>query len=180
MMQSTPKLESLSHPDKKTFKNWLEERTPRQLEKITASVLETDIHRTRTTDYSNDNGFDVEVYRVNKERPFGELVGLIQVKHHSSTVGAPTVRDIVGAASGEAAPEAWVVTSSSFTGPAYDYQERVNSTTRGVSNIYVELIDSNDLYEWVKGKNDWWILDAYSERGETIDDHRLFNDPSQW
>jgi len=60
-----------------------------------------------TTDYPNDGGFDVIVYRECKETYRGEPAGLIQVKHQSDTVGAPTVQKIVGATVGEGFLEAW-------------------------------------------------------------------------
>ena len=111
--------------------------TSRQFERLVEDVYSHLGYRTRLTQQTWDDGYDV----VLLERSSGEQI-LVECKRYTTghNVGVNVVRQILGVQLVSGVHRAKIVTTTRFTDPAKDVSETVN---QGVSGYELELVDAD-------------------------------------
>lgn len=116
---NTELLEMLSkHPD------YLYQLSSRKFEEVVAEIMIRMGYAIELTPSTHDGGKDIYVAHKNN---LGSFLYLIECKQYSPTqkVGVKVVRDLYGVVSSENATCGIIVTTSYFTKPAKDFQEKI-------------------------------------------------------
>lgn len=92
--------------------NEIDRMNGHQFEAYLGALFEKLGYQTEVTQASNDFGADLILYSQNRKI-------VVQAKRYTATVGVSSVQEIAGARNYYNAQEAWVVTNSSFSKPAY-------------------------------------------------------------
>ncbi len=88
---------------------------PNEFETWSGMLFELMGYRVENTQDGADHGIDLEVAN-NRVR-----YGLVQCKRYRGTVGEPTVRDLYGTMTHEAADYGWLVTTGGISRQAHDW-----------------------------------------------------------
>ena len=89
--------------------------SPREFEKLVATLFKANGHQAQVLGGSSDHGVDILILSSDNEK------WIVQCKRYSGSVGEPVVRDLYGAMSHEGAQRAYLVTTGSFTTQAQEW-----------------------------------------------------------
>lgn len=89
--------------------------SPREFEKLVATLFKANGHQAQVLGGSSDHGIDILVLSDEKEK------WIVQCKRYNGSVGEPVVRDLYGAMGHEGAQRAYLVTTGSFTTQAQEW-----------------------------------------------------------
>lgn len=89
--------------------------SPREFEKLVATLFKANGHQAQVLGGSSDHGVDILVLSDEKEK------WIVQCKRYNGSVGEPVVRDLYGAMGHEGAQRAFLVTTGSFTTQAQEW-----------------------------------------------------------
>ena len=89
--------------------------SPREFEKLVATLFKANGHQAQVLGGSSDHGVDILILSSDNEK------WIVQCKRYSGSVGEPVVRDLYGAMGHEGAQRAYLVTTGSFTTQAQEW-----------------------------------------------------------
>jgi hypothetical protein len=114
---------------------------PRLFEELVAELLSRDGLQVELTPTTRDGGRDILAYLPRK---FGNLLCYVECKRYAADkpVSVQIVRQLYGVVEEKKASAGLIVTTSRFTGPARDFEERISNR--------MSLRDFQSLAEWVR------------------------------
>ncbi len=89
--------------------------SPREFEKLVATLFKANGHQAQVLGGSSDHGVDIVVLSNEKEK------WIVQCKRYNGSVGEPVVRDLYGTMGHEGAQRAYLITTGSFTTQAKEW-----------------------------------------------------------
>jgi restriction system protein len=115
---------------------------PRKFEELLAELLESQGMTVELTPRSKDGGRDILAY---SESALGKFLCLVEAKRYAEThkVGVELVRQLYGVLCDHLATSAMLVTTSSFTKGAKEFQQR--------HQYEMSLRDCSDVLKWIDG-----------------------------